>query len=90
MEKKLVSEAITVLSDYIQAGMKKAHYEILEDNTFYANIPGVQGVYANEPSLEACREELQSVLEDWILFSLQEGCSLPPIDGIDLNVAKSA
>ncbi len=79
-----------MLTEYIKAGMKRARYEVLEDNTCYANIPGVQGVYANEPSLEACREELQSVFEDWILFSLQEECPLPPIDGIDLNIAKSA
>ncbi len=35
-----------------------------------ARSPRRQGVYANEPGLEACREELQSALEDWTLFGL--------------------
>ena len=80
-----------MLTDYIRAGMRKAHYEVLDDDgTFLGTIPGVQGVWANEDTLEACREELRSVFEDWILFSLQIGAELPLIDGMDLNMAKSA
>lgn len=56
-----------LLTDYIRAAMRKAKYEILEDDgTFYGEIPGFQGVYANAPTLEACREELKEVLEGWI------------------------
>ena len=49
--------------------MKHAKYEILEDKTFYGSIPGFEGVWANEPILDACREELQDALKDWILFA---------------------
>jgi predicted RNase H-like HicB family nuclease len=48
---------------YIQATMGLAQYEILEDQTFYGEISGLQGVYANAATLEQCREELQEVLE---------------------------
>ena len=59
-----------MLTKYIQAAMNHAQYEILEDKTFYGSIPGFQGVWANETALEACRQELQEVLEDWILLSV--------------------
>ncbi len=70
--------------------MKKAQYEILEDHTFYGEIPGFEGVYANESTLEDCRDELESVLEDWILFSLTQQLPLPVVDGVKLEVKKVA
>lgn len=47
-----------MLTDYVQAAMRRATYEILDDGTYYGEIPGFQGVYANAKTLEACREEL--------------------------------
>ncbi len=79
-----------MLSDYIRAAMGRAEYEKLDDGTYYGEIPGLQGVYANESKLEACRAELQSALEDWILFGLSNGFPIPPLDGIDLTTAKVA
>ncbi len=80
-----------MLTDYIRAAMHQAKYEILpEDGTFYGSIPGFQGVWANEKTLEECRDELQSVLEDWILFGLRLGHKLPVVNGIDLNIQKQA
>jgi hypothetical protein len=35
--------------------------------------------------LEACRQELESVLEDWLLFGLHKTLPIPVLDGIDLN-----
>jgi len=66
--------------------MRGAHYELLEDEEgFYGTIPGLDGIWASAVTLEVCREELQSVLEDWILLGLQMGHHLPVVDGIDLN-----
>jgi predicted RNase H-like HicB family nuclease len=74
-----------MLLDYIRAAMGKATYELLPDNEgFYAEISGLQGVWTNAPTLEACREELQSVLEDWILFSVEKHLPIPEVDGIVL------
>jgi len=75
-----------MLTTYIQAAMHRAKYEILADNEgFYGEIPDLQGVWANADTLETCREELQSTLEDWILVGLRLGHPLPVIDGIDLS-----
>jgi predicted RNase H-like HicB family nuclease len=78
-----------MLTEYIHAAMHRAKYEILSDGTFYGEIPGFQGVYANTDTLEECRDELQEVLEGWIILGLQLGHSLPVVEGIDL-VAKEA
>ena len=76
-----------MLTTYIQAAMRHAHYEILEDNTYYGEIPGLQGVYANEATLETCRETLQEVLEGWIILGLQLGHELPTIDNLRITGA---
>jgi predicted RNase H-like HicB family nuclease len=36
--------------------------------------------------LEDCREELQEVLEEWLIVKLRDHDPLPQIGGIDLNV----
>lgn len=75
-----------MLTDYICVAMRRAIYDKLEDSTYYGEIPGLQGIWANAESLEACRKELQEVLEDWILVGVRLGHSLPVLDGIDLNI----
>ncbi len=76
-----------MLTEYIQAALKKAKYEILpDDGTYFGRIPGFKGIWANAKTLEECREELKEVLEDWILVSIFEHLPLPIIKGIDLNV----
>ena len=64
--------------------MRRAKYEILEDGTFYGEIPGFQGVFANADNLEDCRQQLQEVLEDWLVLGLRMGHSLPVVDNISL------
>jgi predicted RNase H-like HicB family nuclease len=80
-----------MLTEYIRAAMHRAKYEILpDDGTFYGEIPDFQGVYANAASLEECREQLQEVLEGWIVLGLRLGHSLPVVDGYELIVAQEA
>ncbi|BAY60839.1 hypothetical protein NIES22_08990 [Calothrix brevissima NIES-22] len=77
-----------MLTDYINTAMHKATYELLEDRTFYSEIPDCPGVWANAATLEACREDLQEALEGWIILGLRLGHTLPVLDGINLNVQK--
>ncbi len=79
-----------MLTSYIQAAMHQATYQILsDDGSFYGEIPGFQGVWANASTLENCREELQSALEDWILIRLANRQFLPIVDGIDLMIKEA-
>ena len=48
-----------MLTQYIAAAIRKAKYEIMaDDGTYYGEIPGFEGVWANTATLESCREEL--------------------------------
>ena len=73
-----------MLIAYIHSAMRLAEYEILEDKQYYGEIPGFDGVWAQAQNLEACREELQSALEDWLILGLRMGHKLPVVDGIQL------
>ena len=67
-----------MLTSYIKAAMRRAHYEILSDGgSFYGEIDGLAGVYANAETLEACRDELEEVLEEWILLRVSRQLDLP-------------
>jgi len=80
-----------MLTSYIRAAMRHAHYEIIEDALpFYGEIPACQGVWASGATLEQCREDLESALEDWLLFRLSRQLPVPVIDDIDLSVREVA
>ena len=68
--------------------MHKATYELLEDGTFYGEIPECQGVWASSATLETCRQELQDALEGWIILGLRLDHTLPILENIDINVTK--
>lgn len=78
-----------MLTQYLAAAMRHAHYEILQDNgSYYGEIPPCRGVYANAATLEECRSELAEVLEDWLLLRIHENLPIPVIDGIELAVKR--
>jgi predicted RNase H-like HicB family nuclease len=80
-----------MLTAYLEAAMRRAHYELLEDEqAFYGEIPHCQGVWARGGTLEECREELRSALEDWLLFRLSRQLPVPAIGEIDLSVREVA
>jgi predicted RNase H-like HicB family nuclease len=80
-----------MLTEYIEAALKKAQYKILsDDGSFHGKIPGFKGVWANAKTLEDCRNELREVLEDWILISVSDHLPLPVIEGIELKVKEPA
>ena len=73
-----------MISEYIIKKLKQARYKILKDGSYFGQIPGLRGVWANARSLEGCREELRSALEDWILFKLKDGDTISGLRiGID-------
>lgn len=70
--------------------MGKAHYELLGGGEgIYGEIPGFQGVYAQAHTLEDCREELASTLEDWLLFRISRQLPVPVLAGLDLAIKES-
>ncbi len=80
-----------MLTQYIAGAMAKAKYEILqEDNSYYGEIPGFEGVYANAKNLESCKDELEEVLEEWLFFRISKNLPVPSINGLKLKINKIA
>lgn len=76
-----------MLREYLKAAMNHARYEILaDDGSFYGEIPVCNGVYSNTKTLESCRDELEEVLEEWVLFRIHKGLSLPIIEEINSKI----
>ena len=74
-----------VLAEYIEIAMRDAVFVIfVEDGTYYGDIYGFQGVWANADTLEECRQELKEVLEDWIILGIERGHEIPVLPSMNL------
>ena len=74
-----------MLTEYTEAAMRGAHYELMEDSRFFGDIPSCDGCWADGGTLEECRENLRNALDAWVVIGLRLGHDLPVIAGIDLN-----
>lgn len=66
-----------MISSFIESRLKSASYKILRDKTYFGEIKGLRGVWANGKTLEACRAELKEVLEDWLVLKIRRGERVP-------------
>ena len=66
-----------MLTDFIEKNLKKAKYKIIDDGTYFGEIPGLRGVWANNKKLEKCREELREVLEEWLILKIRDNDKVP-------------
>lgn len=70
-----------MLTATVHAALALAHYEILDsEEGIYGSVEPLPGVCASAPTLEACRTELQEVIEDWLLVRLRRGADVPVIE----------
>lgn len=74
-----------MLSEFIFKKLKSARYKLLKDGSYFGEIIGLKGVWANANNLEDCRKELQEVLEDWLLLKVRERENIP---GFRLKIGK--
>ena len=58
-------------------GNYTARYDKLEDGTFYGEVPRLRGVLATGETLEACRDQLAEVVEEWVLVRVAKGLQVP-------------
>jgi predicted RNase H-like HicB family nuclease len=79
-----------MLTDYLHAPLAQAEYKQLDDGTWFAEIRGCEGVWANAASVEACRTELAEVLEEWLLLRAHAHDPIPVVDGHDLTIARES
>ena len=65
--------------------MNRARFKILDDGTYFGEIPGLAGVWANEATVEMCREVLQEVLEEWLILKIRDNDPIPRLGRISLS-----
>ncbi len=76
-----------MLSEYIAKTLKRARYKLLKDGSYFGEIPGLKGVWANAKNLENCRRELREVLEDWLLLKVRARERVP---GFEIRIDRRA
>lgn len=77
-----------MILDYVNKSLEKSTYKQLEDGTWFAEISGFEGVWANGPTVEACRRELVEVVEEWLILKLGDNDPIPPIEGIEIKITE--
>lgn len=79
-----------MIIEYCHKAMETAAYRKLDDGSWYAELPGFHGVWANGNTVEACRKDLIEVLEEWLILKLRDGDPIPEIGGIKLEIKEAA
>ena len=75
-----------MIFEYCQKALDMAEYKKLDDGTWFADIQGFQGVWANGTTVEEARKELINVLEEWIILKLRDGDHIPEVDGLKVEI----
>lgn len=57
--------------------MGSARIDLVGDDTYFGEIDGLTGVWAMGETADRCREELQSVLIDWLEAKAEAGEDTP-------------
>ncbi len=79
-----------MIIEYCQKAIEKAQYRKLDDGTWFAEIPDFEGVWANSDTVEGCRKELITVLEEWLILKLRDEDPIPDVDGLKLEIINEA
>jgi predicted RNase H-like HicB family nuclease len=74
-----------MLIEYLEAALRKAHYELMEDGRIFATIKPLKGLWANGDTVEECRANLLDTLEDWLFISIRERMQIPRIEDVSLT-----
>lgn len=79
-----------MIIEYIQKALEGAQYKLLNDGTWFAEIPGFEGVWANAKIVEECRQELMEVLEEWLILKIRDRDPIPKIEGVEISIKEMA
>jgi predicted RNase H-like HicB family nuclease len=78
-----------MLTEYIEAAMKRAKYKLLaDDEGYFGTIPGFRGLWGHADTLRKCRKDLRGALESWLIVSFRLDMNVPVVAGINLNQRK--
>jgi len=79
-----------MITRYINQALHRARYKEVDGGLFCATVPGLRGVIATGPTLEACRDQLAEVVEEWVLVRVARGLTVPRLGGITVEVRQAS
>ena len=79
-----------MITAYVKEALQNAQYERLEDGSIYGDVPQLPGVLANAATVEACRDQLAEVIEEWILVRVSQRLAIPRLGRCRVQVRKAA
>lgn len=75
-----------MIQQYINEALRIARYEFVEDGqTYFASVPGLQGVWSEGATIEECRQTLAEVIEDWVWAHIRHGIEVPAVNGVGVQ-----
>ena len=79
-----------MITRFLDRALRRAQYRQVDGGTFCATVSGLRGVIATGPSLEACRDQLAEIVEEWVLVRVARGLRVPALDGVTIEVKKAS
>ncbi|MBU1261557.1 type II toxin-antitoxin system HicB family antitoxin [bacterium] len=79
-----------MLVEYIEKAVEMAGYKRLDNGSWFAEIPGFSGVWANSETKEGCCQELREVLKEWLFLKIADEDPIPEIEGRELKIREVA
>ena len=77
-----------MLTEYIQAAIDSINWKVMDDGSFYAEIP-LLGLHTTTPHLEECQCHMREMLEDYIVTCLSQRRALPAIGGVEIKIKEA-
>ena len=79
-----------MITRYISQALHRARYRQVDGGLFCATVPGLRGVIATGANLEACRDQLAEVVEEWVLVRVARGLPVPRLGGVTVEIRQAS
>jgi predicted RNase H-like HicB family nuclease len=79
-----------MLTQYVAKALERAVYEPIEDGAWAASVRGLRGVIATGDSVEACRQQLAEVVEEWVLVRVARQLPVPRLGGLTIRIRRAS
>jgi predicted RNase H-like HicB family nuclease len=77
-----------MIHQYIDEALHRASYSVVDGNLCRATVAGLPGVIATGATLEACRDQLAEIVEEWVLVRVSRGLSIPRLGTARVEVRR--
>lgn len=71
---------------YAMAALRHAIVQLLEDDSYFASVVNLQGVWGSGSTPQIALEDLRQSIPGWVDLHRNRGIEIPAIDGFDLNL----